>query len=103
MLAVLSEGNLSWNPNSGLCIKVKYFNALFIYFSGNLFLCNIDNTKFESYLQSCFEILFVLSKFEIIKLSSIVMNAVNIISEHVNISYWHKLMVWDRIIHINYQ
>ena len=84
MLAVLSEGNLSWNPNSGLCIKVKYFNALFIYFSGNLFLCNIDNTKFESYLQSCFEILFVLSKFEII-------NAVNIISEHVNISYWHNL------------
>ena len=31
------------------------------------------------------------------------MNAVNILSEHVDISYWHKLMVWDRIIHINYQ
>ena len=71
----------------GLIEDLRYFNALFIYFSGNPFLCNIDNTKFESYLQSCFEILFVLSKFEIIKLLSIVMNAVNIISEHVNISY----------------
>ena len=31
------------------------------------------------------------------------MNAVNILSEHVNISYWHKLMVWGRIIYISYQ
>lgn len=27
-----TEGNLSWNLNSGLCISDKYFNALFIFF-----------------------------------------------------------------------
>ena len=32
----------------------------------NYFFYNIDNTKFENYLQSCFKILFVLSKFKII-------------------------------------
>ena len=32
----------------------------------NSFFYIINNTKFENYLQSCFEILFVLSKFEII-------------------------------------
>ena len=68
----------------------------------NYFFYNIDNTKFENYLQSCFKILFVLSKFKIITFI-LVMNAVNILSEHVDISYWHKPMVWDRIIHINYQ
>ena len=52
----------------------------------NYFFYNIDNTKFENYLQSCFKILFVLSKFKIITFI-LVMNAVNILSEHVDISY----------------
>ena len=41
---------------------MHYFFFLF----RNSFFYNIDNTKFENYLQSCFEILFVLSKFKII-------------------------------------
>ena len=38
----------------------------YLFYFKDSFFYNIDNTKFENYLQSCFEILFVLSKFKII-------------------------------------
>ena len=52
----------------------------------NYFFYNIDNTKFENYLQSCFKILLCYQSLKQLFLS-IVKNAVNILSEHVHISY----------------
>ena len=45
---------------------MQVFQCIFYLPFRNSFSKNIDNTKFENYLQRCFEILFVLSKFKII-------------------------------------
>ena len=45
---------------------MQVFQCIFYLPLRNSFSKNIDNTKFENYLQSCFEIRFVLSKFKTI-------------------------------------
>ena len=53
-------------PQFWFMYKGYVFQCIIFFLFRESFFYNVNNTKFENYLQTCFEILFALSKLKII-------------------------------------